>query len=730
MSDDRIGGAIPAPPTHGSDIRGEIDIGRLLRAVRRQIFVIVSSAVLGITVAVLIILGTVPQYTAVETVLLDAERAELLNEVSPLPSAIRSDSAVQSEIEIIKSQAVALGVVDRLDLDEDAMFLSPPTDLVPGILASVSAVLDPIRQVLTPAAPATTMPNSTETGQGATAEAVLQEVQALSPREIAARLLRSRIEVRRVGLSFVIEIAVRDVDPIRATQIARAYGAVYERFQLEATGEVAGNAADWLEERIDVLEQLSLEAASNLQQFRQDNDLYSVRGELLNEQQISELASQLVSAAAATAERQAQYLSLESLREQAEDGATVVAVPDAVEGESLASQDLRREYIDTQLRYRRLVAQFGEDHPQALQLKQALTDLEETNRLELDQATEAARIAYNVALSRENSLRGDLDAATSSGNLDYSLRGHLQQLEARAQTFDAIHRQYLQRYEVASQQQGFPIAAVKVITEAEVPAAPSSPQKRAMLLAGAFLGGFIGMMIAAMREMRSKPLRTPSAVREIVGVGCAGLIPRGKSSRTDRSTRTRTLDRVARICESAVRGGPKLIGIAPLDDTIRGQSDFVDELAERLAKDSRQKVLVVIPDTGARRRHTKTGIPGSPHRISLNAVRANPERADGIEFQGDETMVEDDLKDNYRYILTVLPPLTSAGNLKVQPLACDATVLLIPWGKVLPDYLSDALKDRESFADTLLTTVLDGADVTNARRYMSHRSFEERETYA
>jgi hypothetical protein len=49
---------------------------------------------------------------------LDEARAELLDQVSAFPSAVLGDSAVGSEVEIIKSQAIALRVVDRLGLAE------------------------------------------------------------------------------------------------------------------------------------------------------------------------------------------------------------------------------------------------------------------------------------------------------------------------------------------------------------------------------------------------------------------------------------------------------------------------------------------------------------------------------------------------------------------------------------------------------------------------------------
>ena len=119
---------------------GTLDTGALARAIRRQARLVGLAALVGALVAVILIIGSVPRYSATETILLDEERNELLNQVSAMPNAQRSDAAVQSEIEILGSQVLAMDVVERLSLHEDPSFMDPPDDLAGSLARGISVV--------------------------------------------------------------------------------------------------------------------------------------------------------------------------------------------------------------------------------------------------------------------------------------------------------------------------------------------------------------------------------------------------------------------------------------------------------------------------------------------------------------------------------------------------------------------------------------------------------------
>jgi succinoglycan biosynthesis transport protein ExoP len=319
-----------------------------------------------------------------------------------------------------------------------------------------------------------------------------------------------------------------------------------------------------------------------------------------------------------------------------------------------------------------------------------------------------------------------------------AVRGRLQQLESISDTYEEVYRQYLGRYQVAVQQQGFPIASVNVISRAEVPTGASSPRKKAMLVAGAFLGGFIGVMIAALRELRAKPVRTPSTLRKDVGIDCAGLLPSGRRGEGDaeRRTRARTLERLALTCEHHPAGaGGTLIGIAPLTNESSGQGDLTTDLARILSRNDRRSVLIIGEGGSSEPARAPAALPAAPGggvtRVSMQAVRDrhDGQTRPGPEPQDDGTLIGG-LCETFDFVLLEMPPLSQSNGSEADSLACDIAILRVPWGKVLPGFVADALKDNPVFEARLATAVLEGADLRSARRYMGQGSYEERETYA
>lgn len=720
-----------AHPLVGFRDEPRVDVGSIMRAMRRQAALIVTCATVGIVIAILMILGSVPRYAAVETVLLDEERAELLNEVSPLPNAVRTDTAVQSEIEIIKSRTLAYQVVDLLDLDEDADFLSPPIGATQRVIGAASSLTDPLARLLTPSPP-------TPSGYGAVADG---ESGASSPkfnlevtdRDRAAQILRDRLTASRLGRSLVIEIKFTDFEPRRAALIARGYGSAYESFQLVTTNEIAAKAEGWLRERLEVLERNSIDAAAAVQQFRVANNLLQVRGNLLTEQQQSELASELMTAAADAAEAEAKLESMESMLVRAQAGEDILTVP-FIEGQLGGNgETLRRDYLDARLRYDRLVGQFGEEHQQAQRLTGIIELLEEALHVELEQATGAARVAYSVSRSREQSLRTDLDAITGTSDANVALRGRLQQLEAISETYAQVYRDYLARLEVTMLQQGFPIAAIKIISPAEVPKSASSPRKKAMLFAGMVLGGLLGVLIGTGKEMLPKPVRTVSTLRQEVGVNCAGLLPGAKSigDTGGPATCLRTLERLAQACEANRQQSEGiLIAVAPLSPGLEDQHGLPTTLAAHLSRNGARRVLLIHEEPMPPRAMPATKAKGVEimhlQTVLQNWSDGKATNANGVEFD----LLAKDLRDEFAFVLFALRPVSQADRSDPHVWTYDTTILRVPWGQVLPGFVTDVLMDHPRFRAALATTVLEDAELATARRYMSPSSYEELGTHA
>ncbi len=676
-----------------------IDSEKLGQSARRQAGVVVKGALTGAAVALLLIVVSVPRYSATETILLDEERNELLNQVSALPNAVRSDATVQSELEILRSQVLAVEVVKRLNLDQDVDFMDPPVDLVSRIMGNVTSISGFFSSSKAPIGPPVDP--------------------AIAAREAAAGILREHLYVERVGRSFVLLLAYSDHNPQRAAAVARAYGDSYVQFQLTSQSKLAVNAGQWVSERLKVLAERSQEATSAVQEFRSRHNLVEYQGNLLTDQQQSDLTTALVTASADVAQLRARVQSFEAMMNVEKPDVLAVSALETLTPSDETMAALRTDYINARRNWTGIVAERGEDHPQALQLKKQMDILEQTIGEELNRAVLATKAQFEIARSREASLRDDLSSFADRVTGDDKVMGQLAQLEAVADTYATVYRDFLERYEITAQQENFPIASVRIISPADLPDRPSSPRKKALLGMGLILGALIGIVIGALREMGPVRLRTPKDTTDRSGLPCAGLTPspRRKLDTEQRRVLTRTLNRARQDLDRMVAqqaGVGRIVALVPVDAV--ADAFPITSFAETLSANG-ERVLVV--DAGGL-------TPGQVQR--LNALeRVETWKLSDIPARDDAT---DRLRERFQTVLLCLPSLTRTTFPDALARAADASILILPWGSITPDFLADAIQLHGENLRPIASTVLVGADLKRARLYMRRGDFEERLLHA
>src|SRR5690606_38266239 len=194
--------------------------------------------------------------------------------------------------------------------------------------------------------------------------------------------------------------------------------------------------------------------------------------------------------------------------DQGVDAAVNNAVVSARETDNSIIQDLRKRFTAVRDREQGIVQQFGADHPQAIAMKAEREDLSRQIYAEVEQLTGSFRNEYEVASSRETSLRDSIDRLAGKNSQANVSMVHLQELEQKAAALKTLYESYLRRFEQASQRQSFPIAKARVISEAGVPSAPSSPRKTLTMALSVVLGLMAGGAVAGMLELRERFFRT------------------------------------------------------------------------------------------------------------------------------------------------------------------------------------------------------------------------------
>ena len=316
--------------------------------VRRQFPVIAFVTLLTIALGVIYLITARPSFTAQAQLLIDARKVQIFQQQSILGDIPIDTAQVESQVEVLKSENIALSVIKNLHLTEDPEFVGSGGGLL-GTLYSF--VFSPI-----------------------------ESDRAASEFELnrnAMRAFQSRLTVKRIGLTYVIQISFRSYDPEHAAQIANAVADAYIVDQLEAKYQATRRASVWLQDRIKELRDQVSVAERAVVEFKTKNNIVSTGGSdkrLIGEQQVAELNSQLVIARAHTAEAQARLDRIDSVLKADSPNASVDAtVADTLKSEIVSK--LRSRYLELAAREADWSARYGYDHLAVVNLRNQMREI-------------------------------------------------------------------------------------------------------------------------------------------------------------------------------------------------------------------------------------------------------------------------------------------------------------------------------------------------------------------
>ncbi len=485
------------PPPQETDRLGSSELDYLMAAARRQARVVIVACILAIMAGIGYVVTTVPLYTANTSLLIDNRRVRAVQDAYDVTGGFEQASALDSQVELLKSERLGLAVIDKLQLHQDKEFIRPMPSLTAQLLAMLS-------------------------GSGAEPE---EEVSVDVARQIALARVRGGVDVRRVNRTLVLEISF--VSPYRdkAVQIANAYADAYLVDQLDAKYDATRRASSWLLDRMAELKQQVLTSDLAIQKFKADNDLVAAGGKLLNEQQLNEVNSQLVTSRADTAKAEARYARIKAIIDSRQ---TEAVVTEAIGNNAI--EQLRSKFLSAAKRESELSTRLGPTHGAVASLRAEMREYERLMFDELSRIAESYLSELVIARAREKSLRSSMQGLVGISTSANETAVALRELEREAETYRTLYQSFLQRYQEAVQQQSFPITEARVITGARN--AWQSHPRRTRVVALFLLGGIgVGVGLGALRELRERSFRTEEQAREELPVeflGVLPLIPTGK----------------------------------------------------------------------------------------------------------------------------------------------------------------------------------------------------------
>lgn len=328
------------------------------------------------------------------------------------------------------------------------------------------------------------------------------------------------INVRRRGMTYVIEISARSTNAERAQLIANTYADVYIASQVNARIDTAQRANSWLSRRLAELREDVQAKESAAENYRMQSGLLAAQGSSLAEQQITNVQTQVLQAQADLAEREARYRQLQELRAS---GAPLDAIGNAINSETV--RQLRAREAEIAQRQSELELRYLETHPAVQAVRAEREDI--TRQIE----REITRISVNlgnevsVARARLATLQNSLRAAAGDLNENSSSSVRMRELEREAAASREVYESYLQRYQEIADQDQLNISDARLMTYAEVPGSPSSPKLRIALALAIALGLLLGIGAGVVAEVLDQSVKNADDLEAKVGHPAIASIP-------------------------------------------------------------------------------------------------------------------------------------------------------------------------------------------------------------
>lgn len=430
-------------------IKGSQTVAGVAAFFRRNGIKIISLALI-LFMAGVAVLSIIPaRYAATALVVVDPREQHVIAERDVLPGIGQDAAALQSLIEIAKSDGFLRPVIEQLKIAED--------DDIAGGETDPSKLLDKFR---------------------------------------------ARLDISRRGLTYVIAMTFVSKSPQQAARYANAVAEAFVASQGQVRTEATDEAADFLNSRLKSLSDRLRAAEDAVAAFKADHRIVNAGRESTTRQlRVTELSQQVSTARLRAEEAKNRY-------EQAQrDLKANVDSPSGSRTDLLNILRAQRTQLNDQIAQKRAV--LGDRHPDLLISINQLSELNRQIEIERKRTIDSAKSDYETVLGQQKSLEQQLKSLEGDMLVDGQAAVKLQELQRDADASRNIYEQFLSRFKTTNEQRLLQTSQAKVVSAATAPTRPTRPPL-ALILAGLAIGALLSAVaIVTLLEAVRTPVRRP-----------------------------------------------------------------------------------------------------------------------------------------------------------------------------------------------------------------------------
>jgi uncharacterized protein involved in exopolysaccharide biosynthesis/Mrp family chromosome partitioning ATPase len=411
---------------------------------------------IAIFAAGIIALMVIPvRFAATALVVVDPREQRVTNEQDVLPGIGQDAAALQSLIEIAKSDGFLRPLIEQLKIQDDHEITGGETD--------------------------------------------------------SSRLLekfRSRLDISRRGLTYVIAITFISDRPQQAARYANAVAEAFVATQGQVRTAATDDAAGWLNSRLKSLNDRLRASEDAVAAFKLDHKIVNAGRDGTTQQlRVTELNQQVSAARLRTEEAKTRYQQAQRDLKANVDG--------PIKQDLLSVLRAQRSALNDQIAQKRAV--FGDRHPDLVISYSQLSDLNKQIENERKRNIDSAKSEYEAMLDQQKSLENRLKSVEAEMLIEGLAFVKLQELQRDADANKNIYEQFLSRFKTTDEQRLLQSSQTKIASLATPPIRSTRPPLALLLAAIAIASILISTAVVAVQNTRRnrpapgvKTRRTPS----------------------------------------------------------------------------------------------------------------------------------------------------------------------------------------------------------------------------
>ncbi len=467
-----------------------VEYGRVIKKRRATILTI---AFVVFTLGLFATLKEKPVYRARVLVEIQKENPDVptLQELFQVESI--SDTYLETQYRILKSENLARRVIVDLKLDKLAEFKQPASWWIRQKQeASLSPAVDDEGNI----SPESVIDNE-----------VLKKFQ-------------DRLDVEPLKRSRLVEVSFESNDRNLAAQVVNTLAATYIQQNLEARWQASQKASEWLSQQLLGMKSKLEKSEDDLQQYARDNGLLFLEtdkgtSENIVTQRLRQLQEELTKSQADRYEKESLYLLVQQ--------GDFASLPGVFNNKLM--QDLTEKLAELERERSRLSSIFNPDYPQVKEMQSQIDEATTTLSGERERAAKAITNDYRASVERENMLQQAFKDQQHEADLIAEKSVQYNILKREADTNKQLYVGLLEKLKETGVSTSMKATNIRVIDPAYPPRKPDSPRIPLNLSLGLLLGLSLGIGAAFLQEHLDNSFKTAGEIERFLQLPALASVP-------------------------------------------------------------------------------------------------------------------------------------------------------------------------------------------------------------